>query len=218
MYGSVEQAAALLATQGYTVSDPWDVVAVFEEKIARYGGATHGVAVDSCTNALFLCLKYLGASGAIDVPRRTYLSVPGAVLHAGCTIRWVDTDWSGAYPLKPYPVFDSAARFTRGMYVQDSYYCLSFHIRKTLPICKGGMILTNDRDAASWFRLASYEGRDRGPYDRIDDVEVLGWNMYMPPEQAARGLLLFEQSQEHNPDSAGAWSYRDLSTFKVFRS
>ena len=36
---------------------------------------------------------------------------------------------------------------------------LSFHIKKQLPIGKGGMILTDDQQAVEWFKKARYEGR-----------------------------------------------------------
>ena len=48
-----------LEDDGYQVSDPWDVVQIFENKVAEYAGSKYAVAVDSCTNAIFLCLKYL---------------------------------------------------------------------------------------------------------------------------------------------------------------
>ena len=47
----------------YNLSDPWDVVDLFEKKLAEYSGSNYAVAVDNCTDALFLCLKYLKADG-----------------------------------------------------------------------------------------------------------------------------------------------------------
>jgi len=38
--------------------NPFKIVSDFEETVADYTGAPYAVAVDSCTNALFLCLKY----------------------------------------------------------------------------------------------------------------------------------------------------------------
>ena len=60
----------------YNLSDPWDVVDLFEKKLAEYAGSKYAVAVDNCTDALFLCLKYLKANGEITLPKRTYESVP----------------------------------------------------------------------------------------------------------------------------------------------
>ena len=38
--------------------NPYKIVKMFEEEVARYTGAKYAVSVDSCTNALFLCLMY----------------------------------------------------------------------------------------------------------------------------------------------------------------
>lgn len=201
----------------YQAQDPWDIVDLFESRVAEYAGSKYAVSVDNCTNALFLCLKYLKAEGEIEIPCKTYLSVPGLIIHAGCKPVFKDFEWTGLYQLNPYPIVDSATRFTKGMYLQDTYQCLSFHIRKILPIAKGGMILTNDLEAVKWFKQARYEGRnERVPHDLMDEPTVLGWNMYMPPEQAARGLEIFESLPEVNKDSGGSWKYKDLSKYKIF--
>jgi len=218
MYSSLEKAALSLEKDGYVINDPWDIVEAFEDKVAKYAGSKYAVATDSCTNSLFLCLKYLDATGKIEIPKKTYLSVPQSVIHAGCEVEFVDHEWSGVYQLNPYPIIDSATRFTRGMYIQDTYQCLSFHIRKILPIAKGGMILTNDIKAVDWFKLAEYEGRDRRvPHDEMPPPAMVGWNMYMPPEQAARGLQLLGKTKQQNDDSGGSWKYKDLSHYKIWK-
>ena len=101
----------------YELKDPWDVVDLFEKKVATYAGSKYGVAVDNCTDALFLCLKYLGAKGEITLPKRTYVSVPCSVIHAGCQVKFEDIEWSGQYQLAPYPVYDAATRMRKGMYI-----------------------------------------------------------------------------------------------------
>ena len=214
MYESLENVIPQLEKEGFNIQDPWDVVDAFEEKIAKYAGSKYAVSCDNCTNAMFMSLKYLNAQGIITLPKCTYLSVPALVIHAGCKIKFEDFEWSGVYKLNPYPVIDGATRFTRGMYIPDTFHCLSFHIRKILPICKGGMILTDDSKAADWFRLARYEGRNnRVPHDSINDLDILGWNFYMPPEQAAKGILLFNKVGNNNEDCGGSWKYKDLSHY-----
>jgi dTDP-4-amino-4,6-dideoxygalactose transaminase len=239
MYEPLEKVIVLLESQGYTINDPWDVVKAFEDKVAKFAGSKYAVATDSCTNALFLCLKYLKAKGKIQIPKKTYLSVPQTVIHAGCEVDFVDKEWSGLYSLDPYPIVDSATRFNKGMYIQDTYQCLSFHYRKILAICKGGMILTNDKKAVEWFKLAEYEGRDRNvphdemPFQSAIDCEaigpntpageppfLMGWNMYMPPEQAARGIWLFEDviKGQTMGDSGGSQTYHDLTKYEIFNN
>jgi dTDP-4-amino-4,6-dideoxygalactose transaminase len=206
-----------LKESGYEFDDARDVVNIFEDKIANYAGSKFAVAVDSCTNALFLCLKYLNATGEITMPCRTWLSAALSVLHSGCKIKFEDFNWSGLYQLKPYPIYDSAVRFTKGMYVPGSYFCLSFQIKKRLPIGKGGMVLTDDAEAAKWIRCAANEGRNlQVPYNE-DNVSFLGWNMYMTPEDAARGLLIFDQLDEINEDVCNQNDYHDISGKDVFK-
>jgi dTDP-4-amino-4,6-dideoxygalactose transaminase len=65
--------------------NPYKIVQMFEEEIAEYTGAPFAVSVDSCTNALFLSCKYLNVDEVI-VPKKTYLSVPMSVIHAGGTV------------------------------------------------------------------------------------------------------------------------------------
>lgn len=215
---NLQKIKEILTDEGYEINDPWDIVDAFEDKVAKYAGSKYAVSVDNCTNAMFLCLKYLGAKGTITLPKKTYLSVPGLVIHAGCKIKFEDIEWSGIYQLSPYPIIDGATRFTKNMYVNDTFHCLSFHIRKVLPIAKGGMILTNDKNAYDWFRLARYEGRNnREPHEKISDLTILGWNFYMPPEQAARGIEIFNTLPEQNNDTGGSWKYKDLSDFTVWK-
>ena len=203
---------------GYDWSDPRDIVDMFEKKIADYAGSKYAVAVDSCSSGLFLSLKYFKASGIINIPNRTYVSVPMQIMHAGCEPRFRDEKWSGIYQLKPYPIYDGAVRFTKGMYVGESaLQVVSFQIKKRLFIGKGGMILTDDIEAYKWLKRASYDGRDLDIYYPDDEFEMLGWHMYMTPEDAARGLLIMKQIPETNSDS-GCWeNYSDLSNKEIFK-
>ena len=216
MYQRIEDVIPLLEKKGFEINDPWDVVDAFEQLIAEYAGSRYAVTVDNCTDALFLCLKYLKASGEVTIPSRTYLSVPGTIIHAGCNIRFDDINWKGIYQLKPLPIIDGAGRFTEGMYVPNMYQCLSFHFKKILNIGKGGMILTNDRKAYEWFKVARYEGRHINVLYDNDEFDMIGWNMYMPPEQAARGILLFDQLPRVNADYF--YKYPDLSRHEIFQS
>lgn len=199
--------------------NPYKIVKMFEEEMANYAGAPYAISVDNCTNALFLCCKYLKAKRVI-IPSKTYLSVPMSIIHAGGEVVFdkseITNHWSGIYQLKPYPIYDSAKRLTSKMYIKKSFMCLSFHIKKPLPIGKGGMILTDDEEAANWFKKARYEGRSEKFY-KEDSIDMLGWNMYMTPEQANRGLSLFQNYPEHKDDQMELGGYRDLTDFPVFK-
>jgi hypothetical protein len=204
--------------------NPYKVVRMFEEEVARYTGAKYAVSVDSCTNALFLSLMYQKHIGAADkltevkIPSKTYLSVPQSIIHAGLDPVFDTTinDWVGVYQLGDLPIYDAAKRFTSNMYIDDSFMCLSFHIKKHLKIGKGGMILTNDENAVEWFKMARYEGRTEKLYHE-DDIFMLGWNMYMTPQEAAHGLALMQNYPVNVPDLGENNGYRDLTEFTLFK-
>ena len=191
---------------------------MFEETVADYCGSKYAVSTDSCTDALLICCKYLNVK-EVTIPQRTYLSVPQSIMHAGGTVKFKDYKWQGIYQLEPYPIWDAAKRFTSGMYIPDSFMCLSFHIKKNLKIGKGGMILTNDKEAAAWFKRYRYEGRGECMY-HDDIIELNGYNAYMTPEQAARGLSLMQNYPEHVEDvpfDDKELMYRDLKEFPLFK-
>ena len=197
--------------------NPYKIIQMFEEEIAEYTGSPYAISLDSCTNAIFLCLKFLKVEGMeIEVPKQTYLSVPMSVVHAGAKPKFIDLEWSGIYRLKPTQVYDSAKRLTSNMYIQDSFMCLSFHIKKLISIGKGGMILTDNIEAEKWFKKARYEGRSEKFY-KDDDINMIGWNMYMTPQQAAHGLALMQNYPEHVNDMGEAGGYKDLTTNTVFK-
>jgi dTDP-4-amino-4,6-dideoxygalactose transaminase len=198
-------------------SNPWDTVTEFENKLAEYAGSKYAVCVDSCSNAMFLSMKYLGITGqTITLPKHTYASTPMQCIHAGNTIQFADIEWSGEYYLGDTPIVDAATRFCRGMYIPDTYYCVSFHHRKTLKIGRGGVILTNDREFVDWCRPMIYDGRHKYVMHDVDDYECIGYHMYMTPEDAAIGLTKFKDIGDVNPDTGSNFTYKDLSKQSVF--
>jgi len=198
--------------------NPYKVVQMFEEEIAHYTGAPYAVSVNSCTNALFLACKWVGVENKeVITPKRTYLSPPQSIMQAGGKLVFEDRPWQGIYQLKPFPIYDAAKRLTSNMYIPGSYMCLSFHIKKHLKIGKGGMILCDNEPAAEWFKARRYEGRSAGTPYHEDDIEEGGWNMYMTPEQAVRGLMLMQNYPKHVPDLSEEPPYRDLSEFELFK-
>lgn len=193
------------------------VVDEFERRVAEFSGAKFGVAVDCCTSAIFLCLKYMQSRGApltdlVTCPARTYVSVPMAVLHAGFTLRLEDFPWVGVYQLKPFAIYDGAKRFRRGMY-KGGLHCLSFHTKKILNIGRGGMILTDDEHAVRWLKRARYDGREERHYG-LGEITTLGWHVYMMPAQAAHGLTLLDALRDDSPDQTE--DYPDLRSMPVF--
>jgi len=201
----------------------------FEEKLANYTGSKYAITVDNMSNALFLALYYEKnitksiTTDNIKIPNRTYPSVPCEIIHAGLKVEWdiqPGNSITGAYQLIGSNVWDSALRFTADMYIPNSHMCISFTgPYKHFKLSKGGAILTDNLDAYHWFKRARYSGRRECSY-HDDNLDMLGWNFYMMPELAARGLLLMSQfynidgSKKHQEDLT--LPYPDLSKFKIY--
>ena len=200
-----------------SLHNPYKIVKMFEEEIADYTGSPYAVSVDSCTNALFLCCKYLKVK-EVEIPSKTYLSVPQSIINSGGEVVFNPSlnNWKGIYQLSPYPIYDAAKRFTSEMYIPGSLMCISFHIKKHLKIGKGGMILTDSKEAVEWLKMARYEGRSERLY-HDDDISEMGWNMYMTPQEAAHGLALMQNISWDNSDLDENNGYRDLREFKLFK-
>ena len=193
--------------------NPYKIVQMFEEEVAEYAGSSYAVAIDNCTDALFLCCIYEKVT-EVEIPTKTYLSVPQAIMAAGGKVNFREEDWKGIYQLKPYPIYDAARRFTKDMYIPGSFMCLSFHPKKILKMRKGGMILTDNVEAYQWFKKARHEGRDEIPYIE-DNITMLGYNMYMTPPDAAEGLWLMQSMPAFNEDSIE--NYPDLRRYNLFK-
>ena len=200
----------------------------FENALSKYTGAPYVVTVDNQSNALFLALYYEKNvakrinTDSITIPARTYPSVPCEIIHAGLKVNFRKSKGNtlkGAYQLEGSKVWDSALRFTADMYIPDAHMCVSFTgPYKHFKLSKGGAILTDDEEAYFWFKRARYSGRRECSY-HDDNFDMLGWNFYMMPELAARGLLLMSQfyyngEKKTNPDLE--LPYPDLSKFEVY--
>ena len=192
------------------------VVDEFERRLAEYCGAPHAIAVDSCTNALYLCLKRWFAHGKshdfspfVEIPKHTYVGVAQAARNAMYEVVFVDMLWLGQYDLAPTPIVDSARWLRRGLHRPGFWTCLSFQATKHLPIGRGGAILCDNEEDATWFRRARFDGRDQSV--SLFDQEEFGFGIhaYMPPDAAARGLWLMNGLKDHNDPIPG--TYPDLS-------
>lgn len=232
--------------------NPHQVTRDFEKALCEYTGAPYAVAVNSCTMALTLAVAWhlrkdapmtatlmetLQQQGGqyIEIPKRTYVSVPMAIIHAGGRPTFRDEDWLGEYQLKPLPVWDSARLFTSGMYdriVADekkyidegdgthsalhSMVCLSFHASKTLGIEQGGAILHDNPEADKWLRRARFDGRTEGVAPRHDHFDMICWHCYMNPSTAAQGILRLHSLPKHNAPLDND-DYPDLSQMEIFK-
>ena len=134
------------------------VVADFENEVSNWFGAPYGVAVDCCTHAIELCLRYKEVK-KYTVPPNTYPSVPNLAQKIGIEFEWEEQDWKDYYYLGGTNIIDAAVYWKSNGYVKDSLMCLSFQFKKHLSLGRGGMILTDDKEAKDELKKMSYDGR-----------------------------------------------------------
>lgn len=239
------------------MNGPHEVTREFEAGLCEYTGARYAVAVNSCTAALLLAVAWSLRPTVdqpysktynwvsrdkygpvlrehhlqeVSIPRLTYASVPQSICHAGGWPLFRDEQWAGWYQLRPLPVWDSARRFTSGMYrgailngvdavdMAGQFVCVSFHASKILGLEQGGAILHDNAEADEWFRRARFDGRTPGvaPRDDVNLGSMIGWHCYMNPTTAALGLLKLHSLPQHNADLP--WDdYCDLSKLEVWQ-
>lgn len=206
--------------------NPYTVVEEFEKRLAEWCGAPYAVAVESGTAAIFLSLMwrkkegwFLDNGNRVAIPRYTYPSVACSIIHAGWGVEFWDKKWEGEYELAPLRIWDAALRLKPNMY-HGGFQCLSGHIKKKLNIGRAGFILCEDKDAYEWFKLARFDGREPIPLQEQKEFKVLGWNMYLSPSDAARGIQLFEIYKERGDYSdlkVEDQKYCDLSKHKIYQ-
>lgn len=209
------------------MKNPFDVVRDFEKELCLYTGAKYAVTTTSCTMALLLACKWnldrlkrmTGVPLSVlvmTIPKKTYVSVPMSIIHAGGKVRFDKRKWLGMYQLKPYPIWDSARLITSGMYKKGQYQCLSFHWSKQLGIQQGGVILHDDPIADKWFRKMRFDGRTEGVKPKEDNFDVIGYHAYMSPEVAAEGLMRLSLLPKHNKPLPND-DYPSLDKYDIFK-
>lgn len=198
--------------------NPYQVTRDFEASLCAYTGAKYAVAVNSCTAALQLAVAWHIRNGwprDVSIPKRTYVSVPQAIINADAWPVFRDERWRGAYQLSPLPVWDAARRFTSGMHKAGQFECVSFSSSKILGIEQGGAILHDDADADDWFRRMRFDGRREGVDPKDDRFDIVGLHCIMLPSIAAQANLKLHHLPKHNEDMP-EYEYPDLSVQPAF--
>jgi dTDP-4-amino-4,6-dideoxygalactose transaminase len=200
---------------------PFRVVKDFESALADFAGSRYAVAVNSCTAALFLALRWeYKESGkqTVILPARTYPSVPMVAIQAGHTVEFEDWEWQfpiPAYRIGPFDIFDSARWFARDMHSNGKVECVSFHPQKCLALSTGGgAILHDNTEADAWYRRARFDGRHEGVPTKEDVYDMMGWHCYMMPAAAAEGLQRLSVYREVVLPKEE--NYPDLSKWPLF--
>lgn len=188
----------------------------FEEIIANFFGAKYAVAVDSCTHAIELSLRYLGVNNT-SCPKHTYLSVPMTFEKLKLKYNFTDEKWSDYYYLGNSNIIDAAVYWENNGYIKNTFMCVSFQYKKHLKLGRGGIILLNDLNDYKILKKMSYDGRLPDIPWADQDIDYLGYHYYMTPETAKEGIKKFYQVKDKLPRAWSYLDYPDISQMKVFK-
>ena len=196
----------------------------FMRGIVEFTGAKYCVLTNSCSNAIFLSLKYKQIIGEIEegsvveIPSQTYLSVPAQIKLSGLQPKLVYKKWVGQYEIGNTGVIDSARQFYKDMHVEGEFTCCSFHSQKILST-GGGCILLDDKKAFEYISRLAWDGRDVFT-DLSEDIDnIIGYHMNMIPEVAAQGIIRLSKLPHLHPDNlnCGSKDYYDMRDYKAFK-
>jgi dTDP-4-amino-4,6-dideoxygalactose transaminase len=162
----------------------------FEQALGAFTGAPYVVMTDCCTHAIELCLR-LEVPKRVEIPARTYISVPMTLRKLDTPYIFQDTDWVGEYQIVGTRIWDSARKLSVGMYRKGQLQCLSFGHDKPLSIGHGGAILLDDAQVYKILLAQRYDGRDLtiSPW-QDQKVFRMGYHYRPTIEDAVRGLEL----------------------------
>lgn len=193
----------VLKEYGITWNDPYDIIFLFEKKLAKFTGAPYVVTTDCCTHAMELCFRWLEHIDQkpknVIIPCHTYLSVPMMLHKVGVNYRFEVKNWLGEYRIKNSNIYDSARMLTKLMFQErNAFKCLSFGVGKPLQIGRGGAILLDNKEAYEWLSRARSDGRDLTikPWSN-QKFDFVGYHYNMTVEQAAKGIILLDSYEEH---------------------
>ncbi len=190
----------------------------FEEKISEFFGAPYAVAVDCCTHGLELCLR-LTKTRRINIPNRTYLSVPMLANKIGLELTWRNEEWEDYYTINydDRRIIDAAVLWRKNSYIPNTFMCISFQYQKHLSLGRGGIILCDNEEDAKELKKMSYDGRIPDTPWRDQNIESFGYHYYMTPETGQLGLNKLEEAINTEPRKWVYTDWPDLTKMKVFK-
>ena len=194
----------------------FQIVADFENAISKFYGSPYAVAVDSCTHSIELCLRYKKIK-KFTLPTRTYLSIAFLGDKLGIDWDWKEEDWVDYYYLGGTNIIDAAVLWKENSYIPDTFMCLSFQFQKHLNLGRGGMILTDKREARDQLKRMSYDGREPDIPWRDQNIKSMGYHYYMTPETAQRGLEKLSDAIKTKPKQWVIEDWPDLKNMDIFK-
>jgi dTDP-4-amino-4,6-dideoxygalactose transaminase len=197
----------------------FEIIKQFENEIAKFFGSPYAIAVDSCTHGIELCLKYTKET-KINVPKRTYLSVPFLAEKMNLQRKWRDEEWEEYYTVNygDKKIIDAAVLWRKDSYIPNTFMCISFQYQKHLSLGRGGIILLDNEEDYVQLKKMSYDGRLPNKPWRDQDIETVGYHYYMTPETAKLGLDKLESAINTEPKKWVVTDWPDLTQMKIFKN
>lgn len=193
----------------------FNVITKFEKEVAKFFGAPYAIAVDSCTHGVELALRYTNVD-YIRVPNRTYLSIPFLANKLSIDLFWKDENWTDYYYLTNQ-VIDAAVLWKPNSYIPGTFMGISFQYQKHLSLGRGGVILTDNKEAATQLKKMSYDGRLPNIPWREQNIDTIGYHYYMTPETAQKGLDKLSEATQTIPRQWVITDWPDLTQMKIFK-
>jgi len=194
----------------------FEIVTKFEKKLAKFYNAPYAVAVDCCTHGVELCLRY-SKNKTITVPKRTYLSIPFLAHKLNIELKWKDEEWVDYYYLTDR-VIDAAVLWKKDSYIPGTFMNISFQFQKHLSLGRGGVILTDSKEAAEQLKMMTYDGRIPDVPWRDQNINTIGYHYYMTPETATKGLLKWDTAIKTQPKQWVVSDWPDLTQMDIFKN
>ena len=196
----------------------FEIIKQFENEIAKFFGSPYAIAVDSCTHGIELCLRHTKET-KINVPKRTYLSVPFLAEKMGLEREWRDEEWEDYYTVNygDKRIIDAAVLWKKNSYIPNTFMCISFQYQKHLSLGRGGVILLDNEIDYLSLKKMSYDGRLPNVPWRDQDIDTVGFHYYMTPETAQLGLDKLQTAIDTPPRKWVVTDWPDLTEMQIFK-
>jgi dTDP-4-amino-4,6-dideoxygalactose transaminase len=130
---------------------------------------------------------------------------------------WQEEDWEDYYYLGETDIIDAAVLWKKDSYIPETFMCLSFQFQKHLSLGRGGMILTDNKEARDELKKMSYDGREQDSPWQGQNITTIGYHYYMTPETAEEGLRKLPEAIETEPKKWNVSEWPDLRNMDVFK-
>lgn len=195
--------------------DPFYQIDLFEKQIAEYTGAPYCVAVDCCTHAIELAMRYDRVTET-SFSAYTYLSVVMIFHQLQIKYTLLDEKWQHQYQFHGTRIVDSARYMAQDMYKPGTITCLSFGRGKPLDIHRGGALLLDDKEAYQRIQQVRYDGRDLTviPWQNQKRFPA-GFHYKLTPDEATHGSEKLK-NREFTTDQPSWDFYPDTRKIEIY--